>query len=131
MLTDVLDIGCLRKELVNLVADTQLVTGLEIPPSKLLLDTSKHLESAGILCLAGFLGNVFLAIEDTAFENGSAATGEIAWLDAMLKVDTLNDGLAAFCREGYAVGRLLGTETPVDQWIVNELEEQELVDGGE
>jgi hypothetical protein len=91
VLADVFDIGCLCEKLVNLIADTQLIIGLEITSGKLLLDSGKHLESAGILCLAGFLGNIFLAVEDTAFENGSAATGEVAWLDTMLEVDTLND----------------------------------------
>lgn len=116
VLTDILNIGCLRNELVHLVADTQLFVISEVSSSELLLDSGENLESTGILCLAGFLWNTFRSIEDTTFKHGwAAATGEIArWLGAGFEIDTVHDGLAAIRGERHSLGGLLCTQTPVD-----------------
>lgn len=117
MLTDILNIGCLRNELVHLVADTQLFIISEVSSSKLLFDSGENLQSTGILCLAGFLWNAFWGIQNTTFKHGrAAATGEFArWLGAGFEIDTFHDGLAAIRSERHPVGgRLLCTQTPVD-----------------
>ena len=121
MLADVFHIGGLRKELVDLVADVELLEVLEVVTCQLLLDAGKNLNRTGILCLASFGWDAFLGIEDTALENGWAASREVARLHTVVGVDAFDHGLATFGVERHSVGGFLGAETPVDQGIVNEL----------
>jgi hypothetical protein len=123
VLADILNVGRLRKKLIHLVANTQLAVVSEVSSSKLLLDSCKNLESTGILRLSGFLWNTLWGIKDTPFKDrGATATGEVTRLGTVLEVYTFDDGLAAFCGKRYSFGRrLLCTQTPVDQGIVDEL----------
>jgi hypothetical protein len=40
----------------------------------------------------------------------------------MLEIEALDNGLAAFGGKSRSIGRLLRTQTPIDQGIVDELE---------
>lgn len=92
MLADVLDICGLCEQLVHLVADTQLFVVLEVATRQLLLDSGKHLQGPGVLCLTRLLGDVFLGIESTALEDGwPTGAREVARLHSVFKVDTLDD----------------------------------------
>jgi hypothetical protein len=94
VLTDVFHVGGLRKELVDLVAYVELLVVLEVSSGQLFLDPGQDLESASVLCFAGFGGDTFLGIEDAALENGRSTTRKVARLYAVLEIDAFNDRLA-------------------------------------
>lgn len=125
VLTDILHICGLRKELINLVGDIKFLVVLEVTSSQLFLHASKHLDGAGILGLPSLGRDAFLCIEDTTFQDrGSAVTREVAWLHTICEINAFDNRLAAFSRKRHAIGRFLGSKTPINQGIVNELENE-------
>lgn len=123
VLTDILHISGLCKELINLVGDIEFFIVLEVASSQLLLHASKHLDGAGILGLPSLGRDAFLSIEDTAFQDrGSAVTRKVAWLHTIREINAFDNRLAAFRRQRHAIGGFLGSKTPINQGIVNELE---------
>lgn len=123
MLTDILHVRGLRKQLVNLVADIQLFVRLEVSPRQLLPHSRQHLHRPLVLGLSGFLRHPFLGIEDPAFQNGRSSMARvIARLDSMFEVHLGLGRLTSFGSEWHPVGRLADSETPVDQGIVDELD---------
>lgn len=92
MLADILNAGCLSKKLVNLVANIELFVGLEVPSSKLFLNTRKDLQCPCILCFASFIRDSFLGVKDPTFEyRRPTVAGEVAGLDSMVNVDVGDD----------------------------------------
>ena len=124
VLADILHIRRLRKELINLVADIQLLVRLEVLARQLLLDSGEHLQRAGVLRFPCFRRHAFLGVENAAFEDRRAAvTGVGTRLDAVLEVHARLARLPAFRGEWHSVWRFANTQAPVDQGVVDELEE--------
>lgn len=121
VLTDILNTGSLCEQFVHLVADVQLTIVSEISAGQLLPNSGKDLQSTGILSLTSF-GAALLNVEDTPLQNrGTSGTGDTVGLQAMLKVETFNQRLAALCGKSSAVGRLLRSQAPIDQGVVDKL----------
>ncbi len=115
MLTNVLHTRRLCEKLVNLVAHIELLSGLEVMTRQFLPDPPKNLQRSCILCLACFIGNALLGIEDAALKNRrSTVAGEVARLNAMFNIDARDDGLAPLRVEWHSIWRLPNSETPVN-----------------
>ena len=122
VLADILHIRCLRQQFVHLVAHIELLVQPEVAAGQLLLDSREYLQCACVLEFPGFVGDAFLRIEDSAFENRwSSVARVVAGLDAVVRVKIGCCGLSTFRSEGYSVWGFTDSQTPVDQGVVDEL----------
>lgn len=116
VLADILHTRRLRQQLVHLVADIQLLGGLEVAPRKFLLDPREHLQRPCVLRFSRFHRRARLHVQRSAFQDRRpSGSREIARLNASLQVDILGDRLPAIDgREGCAIRRFPRAESPVD-----------------
>ena len=122
MLADILHIRRLCQQFVHLVAHIELLVQPEVAAGQLLLDSREYLQCACVLQFPGFVGNAFLGIEDSAFENRwSPVARVVAGLNAMVRGEIGSRGLATFRSNGYSVWGFTDSQTPVDQGVVDEL----------